>query len=135
MSTTSVLRSADAVCVPFALLDRMIRALTPESFSSPFNVMNGPGLFSQPLGVAERLTLAVCENFWLTWAAVAAEARHTDSVSKVSAVLRMGPSGEMGEKGRVGRGAGRPARGATDINHLQCFLHNAISILSLRAGC
>src|ERR1044072_7485756 len=71
MITTSAETSVDAVCVPLALVESVSRAVAPESASLPLSVMNGPGLFVQPLGVACSETRAVWENDWLMLAALA----------------------------------------------------------------
>src|SRR5258706_114441 len=77
-STTSTTTSADVTCVNLTLLESRILALMPDSRSSPLSVMNGPGLFSQPLGVAEMLTVAIWLKDLVTVAALATVARQAD---------------------------------------------------------
>ena len=60
MRVTSAVTSVEATCVNLALLVRMIRAFRPLSFSSPSSVIQGPGLFEQPLAVAFSFT----DAFW-----------------------------------------------------------------------
>src|SRR5262249_12505867 len=104
--------SAEAVCVPLALFDRVIRAPIPDRRSSADRVMNGPGLFVQPLGVAWSVTRAVWVSDWLRIAPWAADARRRGSARAANTTRRMEASGG-GEGERRVMAWGRAEQGGT----------------------